>query len=71
VEFLCGDVSGDDSVKAGDALAVLKAAVGGSQCAARPCICDASGNGILQASDALLVLKKAVGAPITLLCPCD
>jgi hypothetical protein len=67
---LCGDVSGDGSVKAGDALFVLRAAVGGNQCAAEPCICDANGNGALQASDALLVLRAAVGAPVSLVCSC-
>jgi hypothetical protein len=69
-EELCGDVNDDGSVKAGDALSVLRAAVGGSQCASRPCICDASGNGSIQASDALLVLRAAVGSPVSMLCPC-
>jgi hypothetical protein len=69
-EVLCGDVNGDDSVKASDALSVLRAAVGGSQCVSEPCVCDANGNGMLQASDALLVLRAAVGIQVNLACPC-
>jgi len=68
--LVCGDVSGDGLVKAGDALSVLRAAVGGNQCDTDPCVCDANGNGTLTAPDALLVLKAAVGALTTLLCPC-
>src|SRR6185369_11797032 len=68
--FVCGDANGDGTVKASDALAVLKDAVGGDQCAARPCVCDANGSGTLTAADALAVLKAAVGAPVTLACPC-
>ncbi len=68
--FVCGDVSGDGSVKAGDALSVLKAAVGGDQCATRVCVCDVNASGTLQASDALLVLKKAVDPATVLTCAC-
>ena len=67
---LCGDISGDGIVKAGDAQSVLRAAVGGNQCNAKPCVCDANGNGSLTAGDALLVLKFAVGSPTSLACPC-
>jgi hypothetical protein len=67
---VCGDATGDGSVKAADALAVLRAAVGGNQCTSEPCVCDVNGSGSLSASDALLVLRAAVGAPVTLACPC-
>ncbi|MFN2425182.1 MAG: dockerin type I repeat-containing protein [Candidatus Binatia bacterium] len=68
--FVCGDVTGDGEVKASDALAVLRAAVGGNQCAEELCVCDANGNGTLTAPDALLVLRVAVGVAIELQCPC-
>lgn len=67
---VCGDVSGDGAVKAGDALMVLQGAVGGPQCDAKPCACDASGDGSVKAGDAQLVLKFAVGQPVEMLCPC-
>ncbi|MFN2426277.1 MAG: dockerin type I domain-containing protein [Candidatus Binatia bacterium] len=67
---VCGDVTGDGELKASDALAVLRAAVGGNQCAEEPCVCDANGNGTITAPDALFVLRAAVGVEIELLCPC-
>jgi hypothetical protein len=66
----CGDVNGDGLIKSSDALNILKAAVGGTQCAGKVCICDANGNASLTAGDALIVLKVAVGAPATLACHC-
>ena len=62
----CGDASGDGTVTAGDALFILRAAVGGSFCPLA--VCDADGNGKLSAGDALRVLKVAVGAAIDLVC---
>ena len=70
VAFVCGDVSGDSSVTAGDALAVLQSSVGGTRCAGMVCVCDVNGNGPLTASDALLALRFAVGLPVTLACSC-
>ncbi len=68
---ICGDVSGDGIVKASDALTILKAAVGGSQCSGgKFCICDANGNGTLSATDALITLKRAVDAGVSLACKC-
>jgi hypothetical protein len=66
----CGDATGDGEVRAADALAILRAAVGGNQCAAEPCRCDANGNGSLSATDALVVLRKAVGLSVLTSCPC-
>lgn len=57
---------------AGDALAILKEAVGqATSCDAEPCICDVSGNGAVQASDALITLKIAVGQNQPLNCDCE
>ncbi|MFN2377683.1 MAG: dockerin type I domain-containing protein [Candidatus Binatia bacterium] len=66
----CGDVNGNGSVTAGDALAVLKAAVGGPECSASPCTCDVNSSGGVTASDALAVLRSAVGSLATLNCSC-
>ncbi len=68
--FVCGDVNGDESVSAGDALAVLQSAVGGTKCAGKFCICDVNGNSSLSATDALFVLRVAVQLPVTLACNC-
>jgi hypothetical protein len=69
----CGQPqSAGDKPSAGDALAILKAAV--SQvvvaCAKVPCICDVSGDGNIQAADALITLKVAVGQMVPLACKC-
>lgn len=69
--FHCGDANADDSLKAGDALLILRAAVGThTGCSAM--VCDAVGgfDGV-KASDALAVLRAAVGSsgPSTLRCP--
>jgi hypothetical protein len=66
----CGDVNGDSSIKASDALSILKAAVGGTQCQGKVCVCDVNSSGTLTASDALLVLKFSVGIQVTLACNC-
>lgn len=72
IPLLCGDATGDDSVKATDALAVLKAAVGGNQCdgVKKLCVCDVNASGTVTASDALAVLKAAVGQALVLRCVC-
>jgi hypothetical protein len=64
---LCGDASGNGDLAAGDALLVLKTAVGTESC--ELCACDVNDSGGITSSDALLVLKSAVGQSITLTCP--
>ncbi len=58
---------GSRAVVAGDALFVLKSAVGAILCPA--CTCDVNGNGSVSATDALIVLKAAVGQNVPLSCP--
>ncbi len=67
---LCGDVDGNDSISATDALNVLQSAVGGHACEARPCVCDADGTNGIKSTDALIVLRLAVGFEIATACPC-
>ncbi|MFN2426130.1 MAG: hypothetical protein ABR587_06750 [Candidatus Binatia bacterium] len=55
----CGDVTGEGDITASDALGVLRAGVGITEC--EPWICDYNGSGALTASDALAVLRAAVG----------
>jgi hypothetical protein len=64
---LCGDASLDGEVKAGDALTVLRVAVGTADC--ELCVCDVNDSGEVTSSDALLALRLAVGQPIELDCP--
>ncbi len=64
---LCGDTSGDDEISAGDALTVLKRAVGTAECL--NCVCDVNANGGVTTTDALLVLRVAVGQSVVLGCP--
>ena len=66
LEPLCGDFNGDGSLKAPDALGVLRAAVGSIACA--ECICDTDANGSIAAGDALRVLRAAVGLDIEIHC---
>jgi hypothetical protein len=71
----CGDPVGDPNestegtgtVAAGDALFVLRSAVGGIPCPL--CTCDVNDSAGVTATDALLVLKVAVGQNTTLDCP--
>ena len=64
----CADpVSPFNKITAGDALFVLKAAVGTATC--DPCQCDVNGSGGVTSSDALLTLKAAVSIQVTLNCP--
>ena len=67
----CGDASRDGKVLAGDALQILRQAVGtATRCADAPCVCDVNGDSNVKASDALLALKAAVGQPADLRCAC-
>ena len=63
---LCGDADGSGHLTAGDALAILKAAVNIATCPAGRC--DADGNGSVSVADALLVLKAALDMPVKLSC---
>jgi Kelch motif/Dockerin type I domain len=63
-----GDVDGDGSVDATDALLTLRASVGASSC--EPCVCDADRSGDVTAADALIVLRVAVGLDSRLACAC-
>ncbi|RMD84331.1 MAG: hypothetical protein D6815_04475 [Candidatus Dadabacteria bacterium] len=62
----CGDATGDGSIKATDALAALRASVGGAECLET--VCDATGDGRVVATDALVILKRAVGQLSTIEC---
>ena len=67
IELVCGDANGDGALRAGDALLILKNAVG--QPVDCPIlVCDVNGNGEITASDGLAALRKAVGLPIELQC---
>lgn len=64
----CGDAAAPKGLTAGDALYVLRSAVGTAECL--PCICDADGSGSVAAGDALAVLRRGVGHDVAMLCPC-
>ena len=66
-DCLCGDVTGDLKVKAGDALITLNVSVGIGECL--PCACDFNGNGTITAGDALGILRTAVSLPTDPNCP--
>ena len=58
----CGQpVTDGDGPSASDALGVLRAAVGTTEC--EVCVCDVDGNGRVVAADALATLRRAVGQP--------
>ncbi|MFT5039372.1 MAG: hypothetical protein ACI8TX_000320, partial [Hyphomicrobiaceae bacterium] len=64
----CGDFDGDGEILAGDALGILRVAVGiGDPCPLS--VCDVDGGGRVLATDALRTLQIAVGRDIPLLCP--
>ena len=63
----CADANASGGITSGDALFVLRAAVGLLNCEA--CRCDTSGDGVITAADALITLRAAVGIPVPLLCP--
>lgn len=65
---VCGfPVSSGVKPSASDALAALKAAVGGKFCDL--CVCDINSNGSVGAGDALGILRAAVGIATPLVCP--
>ncbi len=65
---VCGDATGDASVSASDALAVLLTAVGLDTC--ELCVCDVDQSGAVSTTDALATLQAALGIPdVTLKCP--
>jgi hypothetical protein len=66
MEAVCGDPGGS-GVSAGDALVVLRTAVGSRSCL--PCLCDVDASGTVTVADALRTLKFAVGANVVLACP--
>jgi len=66
----CADWNNDKKVTVTDALAILKASVGGNQCNAVPCVCDVAGGGSVLASDALAALRLSVGLNVALNCHC-
>jgi hypothetical protein len=55
------------TVVAGDALFVLRSAVGSAPCAL--CTCDVNASASVSATDALVVLRFAVGQNVALECP--
>jgi hypothetical protein len=66
----CGDPFNPGSITAGDALFVLRSAVGLEVC--EVCICDIDGSGRTNTSDALSLLRIAQGLDGVLDCPpCD
>ena len=65
----CGDFNNDGVVTATDALAILRAAVGSSECL--PCVCDVDMSGAFTATDALAALQHAVGVLANLNCQED
>lgn len=63
----CGDPNGDGQVTAGDALWILRAAVGEVECEAA--ICDVVGDNGVKSSDSLWCLRRAVGEDVAFECP--
>jgi len=63
----CGDTNEDGDVKAGDALLILRSAVGIESCVL--CVCDVNRSGTITSSDAQNALRNAVGVKISLGCP--
>jgi cysteine-rich repeat protein len=66
-KLLCGDPNDSGTITSGDALFVLRTAVGSAVCDVA--VCDVNGNGTITTGDALAILRKAVGTPVTLHCP--
>jgi DNA-binding beta-propeller fold protein YncE len=67
---ICGDVNDSGAVTAVDALAILKASVGGDECQPLVCVCDVAGGGTINATDALQALRIAVGLAVASSCNC-
>jgi cysteine-rich repeat protein len=67
-DVLCGDANGNDTISTGDALLVLRAAIGQSvTCPTSRC--DVDGDAKVRAADSLRVLKRAVGQSVVMHCP--
>jgi hypothetical protein len=67
-QFHCGDIANPrPTITAGDALAILRTAVGLETHSL--CEADADGNGSITASDALRTLRTAVGQSVAMNCP--
>jgi fibronectin-binding autotransporter adhesin len=66
----CGDTNDDGNVSAVDALAILRAAVGGDECNGIECACDVAGGESITTSDALAALRISVGQSVTPQCNC-
>ena len=62
----CGDANGNSERTPGDALHILRFAVG--ECCCDDCVCDVNDDGDINASDALAVLRFAVDLPVSLFC---
>jgi|GEM_PF-4698276 len=60
---LCGDADGEGIVTAGDAMVILRNAVGLSVTCPRT-VCDMNGDDTITGSDALMALRKAVGIEV-------
>jgi 6-phosphogluconolactonase (cycloisomerase 2 family) len=67
---ICGDVNDSGTVTAIDALAILKASVGGNECEPLVCVCNVAGGGTINATDALQALRIAVGLAVATACDC-
>jgi len=65
-DSFCGDANGDGNLTAGDALFILRAAVGGTTCPLA--LCDADGSARITAGDAMRVLRVSVGSNASLVC---
>jgi hypothetical protein len=64
--FLCGDANGNRELTVVDALAVLRASVGSTECPV--CLCDVDSSTQVTASDARSVLLVSVGLQVDLVC---
>lgn len=64
-----GSVRTPRAIVAGDALYVLKSAVGQPGFSCTLCVCDVNNDGNVTATDSLNILKKAVGQNVVLNCP--
>ena len=60
-EPIMGDVDGNGSVEASDALIVLRYAMGMGQTIPNESTADVNGDGVIDAADALLILRRAMG----------
>lgn len=63
----CGDPNNDNKTTSGDALLILKGAVGSGVCPQN--VCDVNFTMSVTTTDALVVLRRSVGQSISLTCP--